>query len=158
MGRRPKIKQEISKVAKFQKYKTPSLLRGFRDVLANEHLYLDFINKKIKDITRKYSYKKIDIPALEEKTLFQRALGRKSDIVSKELMCFADQGNCNVCLRPEPMAPLARAYLKHGMFNSSQPVKLYHTGSMYRYEKPQSGRYREFHQFTMAALGNDNKY
>lgn len=156
MGRRPKLKQEEPKVPKVQKFKTPSILRGMKDILPGEQPYWEFIIKKIEDLTRKYNYKKIIMPVLEEKSLFQRALGRQSDIVLNELFSFQDLGGSNVCLRPEATASVMRAYIKHGMQILPQPVKLYYSGPMYRYERTQSGRQREFNQFGFEIIGDKN--
>lgn len=158
MGRRPKIQQENipPKITKNTKIKTPSLLRGVRDILPNEQIYWSFLRKKIELIAKKYDYQRIDTPILEEKILFQRAIGKHNETVLKELFCFADQSGSNVCLRPEGTAPIARAYIKHGMYTLPQPVKLYYEGPMFRYDRPQSGRHRQFHQTGFEVIGDNN--
>ena len=93
MGRRPKNKLEEPKPIKLQKFKTPSILRGMRDILPSEQHYWDFIQKNIKELAKKYNYQKINLPILEEKSLFQRAIGKQTTLVSKELFCFSDPGN-----------------------------------------------------------------
>lgn len=156
MGRRPKIKQEEPRQAKIQKFKTPSLVRGVRDILPNEQGYWDLVYKKIGELAKKYNYQKITPPLLEEKSLFQRAIGKYNDLIANEFFCFADPGGNNICLRPEATASVVRAYIRHGMHALPPPVKLYYTGPMFRYERPQSGRQREFYQFGFEALGDKN--
>lgn len=156
MGRRPKNKLEDAKPLKFQKFKTPLIVRGMRDILPSEQAFFEFIHKKIGEITKKYSYKKIETPLVEEKSLFQRALGKHSDLVLKELFCFLESSGNNICLRPEGTAPVVRAYIKHGMQAMPQPVRFYYTENMFRYEHPQSGHQREFRQFGLEVLGEKN--
>lgn len=156
MGRRPKNKAEAPKPVKILRFKTPSILRGMKDILPNEQLYWDYIDKKAKELAKKYNYQKISLPILEEKNLFQRSIGKQTALISKELFCFSDPCNMNVCLRPEARSSIVRAYIKHGMSALSQPVKLYHSGPMFRYERPQSGVYRQFNQIGFEALGQNN--
>jgi histidyl-tRNA synthetase len=88
--------------------------------------------------------------------LFVRSAGKQSDVVEKELFSFIDKGNENVSLRPEGTAPLVRAYINHGMINQPQPVKMYYWGPMFRYERPQHGRFRQHHQFGVEVFGDAN--
>jgi len=152
--RKDKAKDEESdKISKGSK-KTPQILRGFKDILPGEQKYWELLRKKIEQIALDYSYERIDPPLLEETGLFSRTIGKETDIVSKEMFAFIDKGEENVCLRPEATAQVARAYISHGMFNLPQPVKLYYVGPMFRYDRPQSGRYRQFNQFGCEVFGD----
>ncbi len=135
---------------------TPQTLRGMRDILPAEQKYWRFISRKIEELTASYGYERLDTPILEETALFVRTAGKQSDIVEKELFSFLDKGEDNVSLRPEGTAPLVRAYINHGMVNLPQPVKLYYVGPMFRYERPQHGRFREHHQFGVEVFGDAN--
>lgn len=128
-------------------------LRGMKDLLPGEQKYWDFLKKKAESFAANYGYDLIETPILEETSLFNRAVGSETDIVSKEIFSFTDQGGENVCLRPEATASIARAYVQHGMINLPQPVKFFYFGPMFRYDRPQAGRLRLFHQFGFEALG-----
>jgi histidyl-tRNA synthetase len=134
--------------------KTPQLVRGFKDVLPSEQKYYKFLTDKLEQLAVDYSFEKIDLPILEEASLFSRAVGKETDIVTKEMFSFETPGGERVSLRPESTAQVARAYINHGMLNLPQPVKLYYNGLMFRYERPQSGRYRQFNQFGFEVLGD----
>ena len=134
--------------------KTPQILRGFKDILPTEQKYWDLIRKKINEIALDYGFERIEFPLLEESSLFIRSVGKETDIVEKEMFSFEDRGGEKVSLRPEATAQVARAYISHGMMNLPQPVKLFYTGPMFRYDRPQSGRYRQFNQFGFESLGN----
>ncbi|MFH1668264.1 MAG: histidine--tRNA ligase, partial [Candidatus Komeilibacteria bacterium] len=103
-----------------------------------------------------YGYDRIDTPILEQAELFVRGVGTGTDIVEKEMFSFTDQGNDHLVLRPEGTASVVRAYIQHGMLNQPQPVKTFYIGPLFRHEKPQSGRYRQFFQFGFEAIGEDN--
>jgi len=157
---KPKIKKEArlvdlpKVVASNVSKKTPQVLRGFKDILPSEQRYWDLITSKAKALTRDYGFEKIDLPFLEETSLFTRSVGKETDIVEKEMFSFEDRGGERISLRPEATAQIARAYINHGMINLPQPVKLYYFGSMFRYDRPQSGRYRQFNQFGFEVLGD----
>lgn len=136
--------------------KVPQTLRGFKDILPSEQKYWDLIRKKVHGISLDYGFERIDLPFLEETALFVRSVGKETDIVEKEMFSFLDRGGENVSLRPEATASAARAYINHGMLNLPQPVKLYYMGPMFRYDRPQSGRYRQFYQFGFEALGDSH--
>jgi histidyl-tRNA synthetase len=106
------------------------------------------------DISQLYGYERIDAPVFEDTRLFARSVGEDTDIVEKQMYTFEDRGGNNLTLRPEGTAPVCRAYLEHGMHNLPQPVKLYYIASIFRYERPQAGRYREHHQFGYEAIGD----
>jgi histidyl-tRNA synthetase len=132
---------------------TPQALRGMRDTLPSEQKFWRLMTRKIEDLTMAYGYDRIDTPVLEETALFNRSVGKQSDVIEKELFSFEDKGGDNVSLRPEGTAGVIRAYVNHGMFNQPQPVKLHYVGSMFRYDRPQAGRYREHRQFGVEVFG-----
>ncbi len=134
-------------------YQSP---RGTSDILPEEQPYRLYIEKKAADIARLYGYKRIDTPVFEDTELFLRGVGGATDIVQKEIYTFEDRGGNKLTLRPEGTAPVCRAYLEHGMQNLPQPVKLFYMEANYRYERPQAGRYREFHQFGYEAIGDSD--
>jgi len=133
----------------------PSLLRGFRDILPEEAYIWDYVTDTAREFANDYSYKRIRLPILEKAELFDRAVGDGTDIVEKEMFNFKDQGDDHVALRPEATAQIARAYIEHGMLNRPQPVKMWYMEQMFRYERPQKGRYRQFWQFGFEAVGSD---
>jgi histidyl-tRNA synthetase len=130
--------------------------RGTADILPEDQAYWRFIESKIAAICQLYGYQRINTPVFEDAGLFVRGVGEATDIVQKEMYVFEDRGNNKLTLKPEGTAPVCRAYLEHGMGNLPQPVKLYYIGSSYRYERPQAGRYREFHQFGFEAIGDND--
>jgi histidyl-tRNA synthetase len=101
-------------------------------------------------------YEPIATPAFEDTDLFERGVGRSTDIVRKEMFTFEDKGGRSVTLRPEGTAPICRAYLEHGMHKLAQPVKLSYLGPFFRHERPQAGRYRQFHQLGLESIGTDS--
>lgn len=134
-------------------YRAP---RGTSDILPEEQAYWRYIEQKVIDICQLYGYERIDSPTFEETGLFTRSVGQGTDIVEKEMYTFADKGGNNMTLRPEGTAPVCRAYLEHGLHNLPQPVKLYYIASIFRYERPQAGRYRQHYQFGYEAIGEDD--
>ncbi|MFA5107825.1 MAG: histidine--tRNA ligase [Patescibacteria group bacterium] len=136
------------------KYEQPHLIRGMKDILPTEMVYWEHVRKTVFALGQIYGYQYIETPILEEQSLFVRSIGEATDIVEKEMYAFTDQGGDQVVLRPENTAPIVRAFLEHGMVSWPQPVKLFYYGSMFRRERPQAGRYREFHQFGFEALGD----
>jgi histidyl-tRNA synthetase len=131
-------------------YQSP---RGTTDILPEEQAYWLFLDQKIAEISRIYGYRRIDTPLFEDAGLFVRGVGAETDIVQKEMYTFEDRGGNKMTLRPEGTASVCRAYLEHGMQSQPQPVKLYYSGPSFRYERPQAGRYRQFHQFGYEAFG-----
>ncbi len=128
--------------------------RGTADILPEDQPYWRFIEDKIVRICQLYGYRRIDTPVFEDAGLFMRGVGEETDIVQKEMYIFEDRGGNKLTLKPEGTAPICRAYLEHGMPNLPAPVKLYYMSPSYRYERPQAGRYREFHQFGFEAIGD----
>ncbi|NQU84091.1 MAG: histidine--tRNA ligase [Parcubacteria group bacterium] len=132
-----------------------NLLRGMKDILPADQKYWQFVEDRVKGLANSYRFDKIDTPIVEDTRLFTTAVGKMTDIVEKEMFSFINQSNETVTLRPEATASIARAYIGHGMHNLPQPVKLWYWGPMYRYERPQSGRQRQFHQFGFEIVGKD---
>lgn len=128
-------------------------LRGFRDVLPEEQAYWDIIRDRARSFAEYYSFSKIELPLLEYEELFNRSVGKATDIVEKEMYTFEDKSGARVALRPEATAQIARAYVNHGMLNRPQPVKFFYLGPMFRHDRPQAGRYRQFHQFGFESIG-----
>jgi histidyl-tRNA synthetase len=128
--------------------------RGTTDLLPAEQKYWRYIESKALALARRYGYGRIDTPVFEDSYLFIRSVGEGTDIVEKEMYTFEDRGGDSVTLRPEGTAPVCRAYLEHGLHNLPQPVRLYYFCPVFRYERPQAGRFREHHQFGIEALGD----
>ncbi|MEE8194219.1 MAG: histidine--tRNA ligase [Dehalococcoidales bacterium] len=130
--------------------------RGTTDTLPQEQAYWRYTEQKAASISGLYGYSRIDTPAFEDTKLFSRSVGEGTDIVEKEMYTFSDRGGNQVTLRPEGTAPVCRAYLEHGLHNQPKPVKLYYFASIFRYDRPQAGRYRQHHQFGYEAIGDDD--
>ena len=128
--------------------------RGTADHLPEEQKYWRFIESKALEIANRFGYGRIDTPAFEDSNLFIRSVGAGTDIVEKEMYTFDDRGGDSITLRPEGTAPVCRAYLEHGMHNLPQPVRMYYFCPVFRYERPQAGRFRQHHQFGVEALGD----
>ncbi|HEY7354922.1 MAG TPA: histidine--tRNA ligase [Ktedonobacterales bacterium] len=126
---------------------------GTQDTLPDEQPYWRLVEQTVEEVARLYGYQKIVTPTFEATAVFQRGVGEGTDIVEKEMYSFEDRGGESLTLRPEGTAGVVRAYLEHGLFMKPQPVKLYYIEPMFRYERQQRGRYREFNQFGYEALG-----
>ena len=132
-------------------YKAP---RGTVDILPEEQAYWRYVESKAVELCQLYGYRRLDTPVFEEAALFTRSIGEGTDIVTKEMYIFKDRSGKALALRPEGTAPVCRAYIEHGMDNLPQPVKLYYLASIFRYERPQAGRYRQHYQFGCEAIGD----
>ena len=130
--------------------------RGTQDILPQEQAYWRYTEQQATSISQLYGYSRIDTPAFEDTGLFSRSVGEGTDIVDKEMYTFSDRGGNLITLRPEGTAPVCRAYLEHGLHNQPQPVKLYYFASIFRYDRPQAGRYRQHHQLGYEAIGDDD--
>ncbi len=130
--------------------------RGTHDILPSEQPRWRQVIAEFERLCALYGYRRVDTPVFEDTELFARTSGQGSDIVSKEMYTFTDRGDRSLTLRPEPTAPLVRAYLQHGMHREPQPVKLYTVATNYRYGRPQKGRFREFWQLDVEAIGSDD--
>jgi histidyl-tRNA synthetase len=128
--------------------------RGTPDILPQEQAHWRYIEQQVARTARLYGYERLDGPVFEDSRLFARSVGEDTDIVTKEMYTFEDRGGSSLTLRPEGTAPICRAYLEHGLKNRPQPVKLYYIASIFRYERPQAGRYRQHHQFGYEAIGD----
>ena len=129
--------------------------RGTQDILPSESWKWQKVESIIRDLCDKYRYKEIRTPIFEQTELFQRTVGDTTDIVTKEMYTFTDRGNRSMTLRPEGTAPVVRSFVENKMFGyPDQPVKLYYQGPMFRYERQQAGRYRQFVQFGVEAIGS----
>jgi len=132
-------------------------LRGMKDIIEDSNKFTTFI-KKASNIAENFCFEYIETPILEETKLFKRSVGESSDIVNKEMYQFIDKGGNDVCLRPEGTAGVVRAYIEKKYDRLATPKKWYYYGPMFRYERPQKGRLREFHQFGVESFGEESVY
>jgi histidyl-tRNA synthetase len=130
--------------------------RGTHDILPSEQPLWRWVEGEMEQVCALYGYRRIDTPALEDTELIVRTSGGGSDIVQKETYTFSDRGGRSLTMRPEATAPICRAYLQHGLRQEPQPQKLYTIGPMWRYDRPQRGRYREHWQLSVEAIGTDD--
>jgi histidyl-tRNA synthetase len=135
--------------------KYPELLRGFRDILSDEQGRWNLVRDTVRKFAEAYSFDRVELPILERADLFLRTLGKGTDVVEKEMYIFTDPSNRSVALRPEATASAARAYINHGMLDRPQPVKMWYMGPMFRHDRPQAGRYRQFNQVGFESFGVD---
>lgn len=150
----PRVKKDEGLEKKTTKrLKSIQAVKGMKDILPPEQFVWDHIVNTAKTVCNGFGIRKIETPILEYTDLYQRGVGQITDIVEKEMFSFETQGGDKVSLRPEGTAGVVRAYIENGMNKWSQPVKLYYEGPMFRYEKPQQGRYREHHQFGVEIFG-----
>jgi histidyl-tRNA synthetase len=135
-------------------FRTP---RGTNDVLPEDHQYHTYIKKAVRHRARQAAYKRIDTPIFENRGIFERGIGQHTDIVEKELYLVSTKHTteepAEFALRPELTAGICRSYIEHGMQVLPQPVQLYAIGPCFRHDRPQKGRYRQFHQFDFEILG-----
>jgi histidyl-tRNA synthetase len=130
--------------------------RGMSDILPADQARRRHVIDVMEEVCRVYGYRRIDTPAVEDTGLIVRTSGEGSDVVQKETYTFEDRGGRSLTLRPEGTAPIARAYVEHGLYRQPQPQKLYTIGPMWRYDRPQRGRYREHWQLSVEAIGSDD--
>ncbi len=128
-------------------------IKGTQDTLPNESYKVQYIETSVLDIAKTYGFSEIRTPVFEHTELFSRGVGDTTDVVQKEMYTFNDKGGRSITLRPEGTAGAIRSFLEHGLFNEPLPQKLCYLTSCYRYEKPQAGRLREFHQFGVECVG-----
>lgn len=131
-------------------YRAP---RGMQDILPDDQPQWQSLIERCSDIAKRFGYRRIDTPIVEATEVFLRGVGETTDVVEKEMYTFVDKGDNSLTLRPEFTAAICRAYLEHGMASWPQPVRLYSIGPLFRYDRPQAGRYRQFHQFNVEAIG-----
>jgi histidyl-tRNA synthetase len=127
--------------------------RGTKDILPAEVRAWRYVEKAVREICANYGYKEIRTPMFEHTELFLRSIGENTDVVDKEMYTFIDRGKRSITLRPENTASAVRAYVEHKLYAETAPVKLFYMGPMFRYDRPQAGRQRQFHQFGVEALG-----
>ena len=127
--------------------------RGTKDILPDTVAQWTHVEKVIRELCARYGYHEIRTPIFEHTELFLRGIGETTDVVEKEMYTFTDRGERSLTLRPENTASVVRSYLQNKLYAADALVKLFYIGSMFRYDRPQAGRYREFHQFGVEALG-----
>src|SRR5690606_17459101 len=128
--------------------------KGTQDFLPGTVEKWQYIESVARNICEKFNYREIRTPIFEQTELFQRGVGETTDIVEKEMYTFIDKGDRSMTLRPEGTAGVVRAYVENKLYGSPDVTKLYYIGPMFRYEQPQAGRYRQFHQFGVEAIGS----
>lgn len=136
------------------KKRTFQSVRGMRDIIPQDQQSWNFVITTCERIAISYGFTRMETPIVEETELFKRSVGAYSDIVRKEMFSFRTQGGEDLTIRPEFTAGIMRAYIEHGMLNQPKPVKVFQTGTCFRYERPQSGRLRQFHQFNSEIIGS----
>jgi len=127
--------------------------RGTFDIMPDDAGLWQFVEGLVRETFERCGYREIRTPMFEHTELFERGVGSTTDIVEKEMYTFKDRGGRLITLRPEGTAPAVRAFVEHGLAGRALPAKLYYMGPMFRYERPQAGRYRQFHQFGMEVMG-----
>lgn len=135
-----------------------SSLRGMNDILAEDYERFTYFISTATAVAKKYGFHFIQTPLLEETALFKRSVGESSDIVGKEMYQFIDKGENDVCLRPEGTAGVVRAFIQKKLDKAGGTHRFYYHGAMFRYERPQKGRLRQFHQFGVESFGVDSVY
>ena len=134
------------------KFQSPT---GMHDILGKDMMYFQKIEKTCKDIADFYGFRRIETPILEETELFKKGTGFSTDIVQKEMFSLRTKGGDYLTLRPEATPGIIRSYIQNGMQNLPKPIKFWHFGPFFRYERPQAGRFRQFNQFGFEAIGID---
>lgn len=130
--------------------------KGTKDILPDQIHKWHYVEGQWKDICRRYDFKEVRTPVFEHTELFTRGIGDTTDVVQKEMYTFNDHGNRSITLKPEGTSPAVRAFIEHKQYAEVQPTKYHYITPCYRYEKPQSGRLREFHQFGIEVFGTPN--
>ena len=128
--------------------------KGTYDILPDDQKYWEKARKVVKNIALSYGFERIDTPVIEYSDLYAASVGAATDIIEKQMYSFKSRGGDMLSLRPEWTAGVMRAFIENGMVNLSQPVKLYSFGPIFRYEQPQAGRYRQFFQANLEAIGS----
>lgn len=130
--------------------------KGTKDILPDQIHKWHYVEQRWKDICRRYGFKEVRTPVFEHTELFTRGIGDTTDVVQKEMYTFEDHGGRSITLKPEGTSPAVRAFIEHKQYAEVQPTKYHYITPCYRYEKPQSGRLREFHQFGIEVFGTPN--
>ncbi len=129
--------------------------KGMRDIIGDDYYKFQGLFEKSQEIAVYYGFKPIETPILEHEETFTKAVGEGTDIVDKEMYTLKTKGGDHLAMRPEQTAGVMRAYIENGMINQPQPVLLYHSGPVFRHDKPQRGRYRQFYQFDVDSFGSE---
>ena len=129
--------------------------KGTKDIMMDQVYKWNYVEKKWKEICARYGFKEIRTPIFEHTELFKRSVGDTTDIVQKEMYSFTDKGGRDITLKPEGTAGVVRAFIENKLYADTQPTKLFYITPCFRYERPQAGRQRQFHQFGIEALGSD---
>jgi len=129
--------------------------RGTQDLLPGEVEKWQYVEEKAKELCRRYHFSEVRTPVFEQTSLFQRGVGETTDIVEKEMYTFEDRGGRSLTLRPEGTASVVRSFVENKLYADTPPTKLYYIGPMFRYERPQAGRQRQFHQFGVEVFGTE---
>ena len=148
----PKTKTPAKKAVKGGELMAP---KGMRDLIGEEYYLFQGFFEKAQEVAMYYGFKPIETPMLEQEYIFTSGIGEGTDIVDKEMYTLRTKGGDHLALRPEHTAPLIRAYIEHGMASTPQPVMFYQYGPSFRHDNPQKGRYRQFYQFDIDALGSE---
>ena len=133
-------------------------LKGFKDIIPGEVETWQFIEQTARSIFQRFGFSEIKVPILEKTKLFIRSIGETTDIVEKEMYTFPDRNGSSLTMRPEGTAPVLRAYIENGLYAVKPVQKLYTIGPMFRHERPQKGRLRQFHQMSVEVLGTDKPW
>lgn len=154
-GRNKKIKKGEENPEDYKKISPKNqILRGMKDIIPADWRYWSKVFEVFENMAREYGFFRIETPVLESTVLFKRTSGLTSDVVEKEMFSFTDNGGDNVSLRPEMTPGVVRAYIEHGMVSKTQPVKMYYISPVFRYNRPQAGRYRQFYQLGCESIGD----
>ena len=130
--------------------------RGTADILPKDQYIWNFVQNKCSEVAKSFGYRFIETPIFEDSRIFERTVGEDTDIVDKEMYSFVDKGGDNISLRPENTAGVCRAFIENGLYNETLPARLFYYGPMFRYERPQAGRFRQFHQFGIECIGDSS--
>lgn len=130
--------------------------RGTKDITPKESYKWNYVESKFREICGLYGYEEMRTPIFEHTELFKRSVGDTTDIVQKEMYSFTDKGDRDITLKPEGTAGVIRAFIENKLYSDAQPTKLFYITPCFRYERPQAGRQRQFHQFGVEAIGSDN--
>lgn len=155
MSKEKKSKPKKEKTSKAKVSAELASPKGMRDITAEEYYNFQGFFEKAQEVAVYYGFKPIETPIMEHEHIFTSGIGEGTDIIDKEMYTLKTKGGDHLALRPEHTAPLMRAYIEHGMQTLPQPVMYYQYGPVFRHDKPQKGRYRQFWQFDIDALGSD---
>jgi len=152
------VKADVKKVSKkvVEKKVTYSTLRGMRDILPKDGATWQKVYETVKSVSTSYGFSFVETPILEQASLFIRSIGKGTDVVDKEMYVFEDKDATKVCLRPEMTASMVRSYIENGMQTLPQPVKVWYHGQMFRHDRPQAGRFRQFYQSGCETFGESS--